>query len=68
MRGIGPRGEVRADDDQQGENKMIKEDVKTQDVLEKFTVRAAPANTADKGKVRYGGESPSFGPIRASVQ
>ena len=47
---------------------MIKEDVKTQEVPEKFTVRAAPANTADKGKVRYGGESPSFGPIRASVQ
>jgi hypothetical protein len=47
---------------------MAKEDVRTQDVPEHFTVRAAPANTADNGKVRYGGESPSFGPIRASVR
>jgi len=31
-------------------------------------VRATPANTADNGKVRLGGESPSFGPIRASVR
>jgi hypothetical protein len=27
-------------------------------------VRMAPANTVDGGKVRLGGESPSFGPVR----
>jgi hypothetical protein len=27
-------------------------------------VRLAPANTLDGGKVRLGGESPSFGPVR----
>jgi hypothetical protein len=26
----------------------------------------APASTIDSGKVRLGGESPSFGPVRAS--
>jgi hypothetical protein len=28
----------------------------------------APATTIDQGKVRLGGESPSFGPVRASVR
>ena len=28
-------------------------------------IRATPASVADNGKVRLGGESPSFGPIRA---
>jgi hypothetical protein len=27
-------------------------------------IRPAPANVADNGKVRIGGESPSLGPIR----
>jgi hypothetical protein len=31
-------------------------------------IRATPAGVADSGKVRLGGESPSFGPIRASVR
>jgi hypothetical protein len=31
-------------------------------------VRMNPANTADVGKVRIGGESPSFGPIRAGTR
>jgi hypothetical protein len=31
-------------------------------------IRATPASVADAGKVRLGGESPSFGPIRASVR
>jgi hypothetical protein len=29
-------------------------------------IRPTPANVADLGKVRLGGESPSFGPIRAA--
>jgi hypothetical protein len=28
----------------------------------------APANTVDSGKVRLGGESPSFGAVRNSVR
>jgi len=31
-------------------------------------IRATPASVADAGKVRLGGETPSFGPIRASVR
>jgi hypothetical protein len=27
-------------------------------------IRLIPANVADPGKVRIGGESPSFGPVR----
>ena len=29
-------------------------------------IRATPASVADAGKVRLGGESPSFGPVRAA--
>jgi hypothetical protein len=29
-------------------------------------IRLAPASVADAGKVRIGGESPSFGPVRAA--
>jgi hypothetical protein len=30
----------------------------------KITIRANPTPVADPGKVRIGGESPSFGPVR----
>ena len=30
-------------------------------------IRATPASVADAGKVRLGGESPSFGPVRAAL-
>jgi hypothetical protein len=30
----------------------------------KITIRLNPAPVADPGKVRIGGESPSFGPVR----
>jgi len=29
-------------------------------------IRPTPASVADAGKVRLGGESPSFGPVRAA--
>jgi hypothetical protein len=29
-------------------------------------IRPVPASVADAGKVRIGGESPSFGPVRAA--
>jgi hypothetical protein len=29
-------------------------------------IRAIPASVADAGKVRLGGEGPSFGPLRAA--
>jgi hypothetical protein len=29
------------------------------------SVRLVPSNSVDKWKVRFGGESPSFGPVRA---
>jgi hypothetical protein len=29
-------------------------------------IRLSPASVADPGKVRIGGESPSFGPVRSS--
>jgi hypothetical protein len=32
----------------------------------KITIRPNPASVADAGKVRLGGESPSFGPVRSS--
>jgi hypothetical protein len=32
----------------------------------KITVKPTPANAVDAGKVRLGGESPSFGPIRSA--
>jgi hypothetical protein len=32
----------------------------------KITIRPSPASVADAGKVRLGGESPSFGPVRSS--
>jgi hypothetical protein len=32
----------------------------------KITIRPNPASVADAGKVRLGGESPSFGPVRAA--
>ena len=35
-----------------------------QDQQPKITIRANPAAVADPGKVRIGGESPSFGPVR----
>ena len=31
-----------------------------------MAIRATPASVADNGKVRLGGESPSFGPVRAA--
>jgi hypothetical protein len=32
----------------------------------KITIRPHPASVADAGKVRLGGASPSFGPVRSS--
>jgi hypothetical protein len=32
----------------------------------KITVRPNPASVADAGKVKIGGESPSFGPVRST--
>ena len=32
----------------------------------KITIRPNPASVADAGKVRLGGESPNFGPVRSS--
>jgi hypothetical protein len=31
-------------------------------------VKTVPSTTKDNGKVGYGGESPSFGPVRAPVK
>jgi hypothetical protein len=30
-------------------------------------IRATPGSVADSGKIRLGGESPCFGPVRATV-
>ena len=32
------------------------------------SVRLAPSNSVDRSKVRLGGESPSFGPVRARLR
>ena len=31
-------------------------------------IRSIPVSVVDAGKVRLGGESPSFGPVRASLR
>ena len=38
--------------------------MRKQELEPNLEIRLIPANAADCGKVRLGGESPSFGPVR----